>query len=104
MSNKEFETKVLSALGTLNNRFDGLEWRFDGLEWKFNWLEKEMHKWFFDLNKKIDDNSDRLENLIIDESSEIRKTVNMNWKYINQAFDVISSMQNEKTQNKNYVS
>ena len=36
MSNKEFETKVLSALGTLNNRFDSLEWRFDGLEWKFN--------------------------------------------------------------------
>ena len=85
MTNKEFETKVLGALEGLNTRFDWLEGRFD-------WLEKKVDDNFTLLDSKID----RLDNKIDDQTFEIKNTINAQWKYINQAFEVIARIQNEK--------
>ena len=92
MSKKGFEDKVLEELSKLNGRFDGLEWRFDGLEWKVDSLEKEMHKWF-----------DRLENLINDQTTELSERIDNQGQYINQAFQVISRLQVENMQKKQWV-
>ena len=78
MSKKGFEDKVLEELSKLNGRFDS--------------LEKEMHKWF-----------DRLENLINDQTTELSERIDNQGQYINQAFQVISRLQVENMQKKQWV-
>jgi len=113
MSKKEFEKLVLEELSKLNGRFDNLEWRFDNLEWRFDnlewrfdnleWkvdnLEKEMNKRFEEFDNKMEAWFDRLENLINTETTELSEKIDNQEKYLTQAFQIITRLQNEKEQN-----
>jgi len=83
MSNKEFETKVLSAL----------DWLKDDV----SWLKGDIMR----LDKKIDTNYDRLENIINNQTDELKIDIKNQGKYLNQAFDIITTMQNDQLNNKN---
>ena len=89
MSNKEFETKVLSALEWLTNDVSWLKEDVSWLKGDIVRLDKKMDSWF-----------DRLENIINNQTNELKETIDMNWKYINQAFDIITTMQNDKSKGK----
>jgi len=42
----------------------------------------------------MDSNHDRLEELIFSQTDEIKNEINLQGSYINQAFDIITTMQN----------
>ena len=86
MSKKNFETKVLNAL----------EW----LTSDVSWLKEKV----WSLENKMDSNHDRLEELIFSQTDEIKNEINLQGSYINQAFDIITTMQNSdiKKWNKNH--
>jgi len=53
------------------------------------------------LDKKIDTNYDRLENIINNQTDELKIDIKNQGKYLNQAFDIITTMQNDQLNNKN---
>lgn len=92
MSNNNFETRVLGALDTLTSDVWELKTDVKNLTDKVDFLDKKVDT----LDNKIDTNTDRLEDLIVSQGTELKETMNLQWRYVNQAFEVISSMQNEK--------
>ncbi len=116
MSNKDFETKVLSALDNLQTDVSWLKEDVSWLKTDVSWLKtdvswlKEDVSWLKGdiirldnkidkLDSKMDSGFDRLEWVINDQTEELKGHINLQWAYINQAFDIITTIQNDKANN-----
>lgn len=88
MSNKDFEAKVLSALDTLTTDVSGLKDDVSWLKSDVSWLKDDVSILKDDVSN-LDLRFDRLENLMIDNTDELKQTIKLQWAYLNQAFDRI---------------
>ncbi len=89
MSNKEFETKVLSALENLNKKIDWVE---SNLTTKIDWVESNLTSKI----EKIDEKMDM-------QTIELKNEMRQNTAYLNQAFVNISRIDQERFMEKNNV-
>jgi len=87
MSNKDFENKVLTALWTITSDVSELKTKVDTLDKKVDTLDKKVDT----LDKKVSS----IEDYMYEQTKEINETIENQWKYINQAFEIITNIQNE---------
>ena len=95
MGNSEFEKLVIEKLSNIESDV----WTLKSDVWTLKSDVWTLKSDVLSLNDKMDKWFNRLENLINDQTTDLEETINSQGKYINQAFSVISSMQNERARN-----
>ena len=95
MANTDFEEKVLQKLNTIEG---DVSWLKNDVSWlkKDVWSLKEDVSWLKKDVSSLHDKFDRLDDRVDDMESNLTQEIRMQGAYLNQAFDRMSFLQQNK--------